>query len=338
MYRETQDNKNDLQAICDIYNDITNRNRTADLHSWEWFKSPYKNKSYVLLDQNKNIIGHHGVLTIKTNYKNKTYVAGKTENTIMQKGKGSLYFKNELQMHKEYIKEYDFIITTAAYGVIKKIRTKLGYKYFASYISYIKITTFKTLSAKINNIFLKNIFNIATYVLDLFIFKAKTNNKYIQKSQKIKQEDISDIEFLYNKIKNNIGLSQIRNKEFLKYRVLENPYIDFYVFKLYDKKDFCGYIIYSISNNKVNIEDLLFIDSKIKQELFNRFFNYIKTNKYAGAIIFTTLQRSILDSKMAGFLRVSLKKNKSIVMIKDNKNILTINNLYFTTLTNEGIL
>ncbi|MCP4552059.1 MAG: hypothetical protein GY834_08500 [Bacteroidetes bacterium] len=120
MYRQTKNNCRELQSIVDIYNEISNRDRTVELHRWEWFLSPYMNKSYVIVGDKGNVIGHHGLLTITLNYGSKIYQAGKTENIIMKKGRGALYFRNEIEMNKEYGSEYDVLITTAARGVIRK--------------------------------------------------------------------------------------------------------------------------------------------------------------------------------------------------------------------------
>ncbi len=181
MYRNTNNNVSDLTSICNIYNDITGRSRTKELHEWEWFKSPYKNKSYVILDKEEKILGHHGILSIKLNYKNSTYNTGKTENTIMIKGHGPLYFKNEMAMHKEYIDDYDILITTTAHGVTKKIREKLGYKVFGTYVTFIRIVDFKFLSQKTRNTTLKTIINTLSPLLNIFLLKSKISKIYKEK-------------------------------------------------------------------------------------------------------------------------------------------------------------
>ncbi len=156
--------------------------------------------------------------------------------------------------------------------------------------------------------------------------------------------DLVKINSFYNELKDNFKFSQIRSEEFLRYRILINPYIDFSILKLYNSNNtLCGYIIFSINDNKVLIEDILFLDDAVKQELLNRLFNYIKSNKLAYAMSMTTLENSLLDSNYNAFLRrVNKSEGSDKLMIKNNikekfRDDLKIENFYFTKLMMEGI-
>jgi len=312
MYKKTINNNQDLQFICNIYNDITGRNRTVKLHRWEWFESPYKNKSYVVTDKDGIILGHHGVLSIKFNDHGKEFTGGKTENTIMKKGYGSLYFKNEQQMHKEYSPEYDLLITTAARGVIKKIREKLGYKVFSEYVTFIQIVELKTL------------------------FK-KLNNKYRAVNINLDLESISEVDEYYMNNKSKFKFSQTRDKDFLVYRLLNNPYIKYKILKLYNQLDkMLGYIIYYENSNSISIEDILYLSNSTKEELLKRLFNHAKYNSKL-KITLKTLKSTCLDTPMKGFLRKESKKDDSLFMIK-SKDEIDKKSFYFTQLMNEGIM
>lgn len=341
MFRQTKNSHQDLTKIVKIYNDITGRNRTEKQYQWEWFESPYENKSYVILDKNDTILGHHGILTVKLNYNNNTYIMGKTENTIMQKGYGPMYFKNEMAMHKGYINDYDILVTTTAKGVTQKIREKLGYTVFANYVTFRRLVDINFLSVRIKNAFFKKIIKFISPIINFFIIKAKTSSKYQEFIGMITNEDLVEIENFYNKYKNKYQFSQIRNVEFLQYRILNNPYNNYYIIKLYSSSDVCGYLIYTISNNKVNIEDIFSKNSDLFHELLSRLFNYIKLNKLANTIVFTTLENSILDQKYIGFFRkINDAEENNKFMLKNNiknKDDLKINNFYFTFLMTEGI-
>jgi hypothetical protein len=343
MYRTTQNNSQDLQSICNIYNEITGRKRTQQLHAWEWFASPYKNKSYVIVNKEGKILGHHGILTIKLHNQNQVYNTGKTENTIMKPGFGPLYFKNEMEMHKEYLYDYNILITTTAHGVTKKIREKLGYKVFANYVSYVKIVDFNILTFKVKNKLFGKLLKMISPVVNLFLFKSKTNSKFTEMISDLKNTDLDEIELFYNRIKNSLFYSQVRSKEFLEYRVLNNPYNKYFLLKLYDSQKLIGYVLYTAYENKLNIEDILFNEESVFQELLNRLYNYAKENKIAYAISFTTLEKSILDKDVKGFIRrINNKERASQLMLKNNiinqdKNTLKIENFYFTQLMMEGI-
>jgi len=341
MYKKTQ--MNDLQTICDIYNKITGRSRTTELHKWEWFTSPYENKSYVIVDKEDNILGHHGILTIKLQNNRELFTAGKTENTIMKKGYGPLYFKNEMKMHKEYIKEYDILITTTAKGVTQKIREKLGYEVFANYVLYFKIIDFRFVAEKLENKILKTFAYILTPFLNILVLKKRINNRYTVEYKKLQENDLVEIENLYKKVSSKIGFSQLREASFLSYRLLKNPYNEYYIQKLYLSDKLCGYIVYSIGNNMLSVEDILFTSLSEEKELFIRLFNYVKEYKIATIVKMTTLNDSFLDKKYNYFFRkVSNKVENDKLMVKNNlptnvKQDFFIKNFYFTKLMMEGI-
>lgn len=342
MYRNTHNNLEDLQSICNIYNDITNRNRTPELHKWEWFSSPYKNKSYVIIDKDDNILGHHGILTIKLEYKDKEYISGKTENTIMKKGYGPLYFKNEMEMHKDYLSTYHILITTTAHGVTKKIREKLGYKVFSEYVSYVRIVDFNFLSKRINNKLLQKAIKYISPLFNIFIFNSYINKGYIVNNEEVTDKSLVYMVEFYKNIEKK-HFYQKRSKEFLAYRILNNPYKKYHLFTI-DFNSSKGFILYYINDNKVIIEDILYSNIDVKNDLMNLFFSYIKENKSAYLIYFITLENSVLDKPMKNYTRRINKKNdnRSRFMIKNNiedtnKSDFKIENFYFTQLMMEGI-
>ena len=341
MYRVTNNNQSDLGQIVDIYNHITGRNRTVALHRWEWFESPYENKSYVIIDKDDNVLGHHGILTIGIDYKDKQYIAGKTENTIMKKEYGPLYFKNEKEMHAEYSENYDILITTSAIEITKKIRSKLGYTVFSEPVTYIKIVDTKIILEKIRNQFLKKTFNIFFPLMNIFLWSKKVNNTLEAKIHPILNQDIKEIQKFYEKIKEKFGFIQRREANFLQYRILDNPYNTFSILKLYDQDDLKGYLVFYRKNDKIYIEDILFENEQYKSELLNHLFNYVKRKKIGTAIVLVTLVDSILDKPLKGYFRRTVP-NTSYFMIKNNieqkeKDDFIIQNFYFTKLMTEGI-
>lgn len=341
MFRQTKNSHQDITQIVKIYNDITGRNRTENLHAWEWFESPYENQSYVIVDKDDKILGHHGILTIELNYLNHLYATGKTENTIIKKGYGPLYFKNELGMHKEYIKNYDILITTAAHGVTRKIREKLGYKIFSEYVTHKQPIDINLIQNKINTSILKHILTLLSPLINLFFTQKNINTKYKEQIHTIQENDLYEIQDFYKSVKEKIGFSQMRSKSFLLYRILNNPYINFSILKIYDKDILSGYLIYYIKDDKIIIEDIMFDQEKEDTELLNRLFNYCKKGKVGNMIVFTTLVDSILDKKYKGFFR-TFTPDSSLFMVKTNmldkeKNNLEIKDFYFTKLMTEGI-
>jgi len=342
MHRTTKNRKEDILPILEIYNKTTGRNRSFEEHQWEWFGSPYKNVSYVITDNKNQIIGHHGLLTVELECKGRQYCMGKTENTIIKKGFGAAYPKNEMAMFKEYSSKYDVLMTTAAWGVTRRIREKLGYKYFAGYVSFIGIIDSSFLVARFDNSFVKAVINAFSPIMDRFLLEKKSNARYRDEFKRLSESDLYSLSELYEKVKGQFGYMQTRTPEFLKYRFLENPYAEFFVMYLYEGEDMIGAGVYTLVNDEMSIEDVLVVDTSFIQEVFNRFYNHAKANKLAKVIIFSTLEHSVLDKKYKYFFRKEAGQKSSVVMIKNNMEgedgvNLTAKNFYFTRLTNEGV-
>jgi hypothetical protein len=342
MYRNTENKEEDILPITVIYNETTGRNRTLEQHQWEWFGSPYKNASYIITTNKNEVIGHHGILSVELDYKDQRYRMGKTENTIIKKGFGPAYPKNEMAMFKEYFPHYNVLMTTAAWGVTRRIREKLGYKYFADYVNYVALIDSSFIATRSNNNSVKSIINFLSPVVNLFLFRKQINENYTHEFKSLDESDLCLLSELYEKVKGQFGFMQTRTFEFYKYRFLDNPYSKFFVMYLYENQEVIAAVIYSLSKDKLTIEDVLAKNPFQIQEVYNRLYNHAQTNKLAKVLIFSTLENSVLDKRYQHFFRRTASKTSSVVMINnniqdENKVDLTVENFYFTSLTNEGI-
>jgi hypothetical protein len=343
MYRDTLNINSDLERIVDIYNETTGRNRTVSNHRWEWFASPYQNRSYVITKSDGSIIGHHGILMVEFNYQNSVIKIGKTENSVAKKGYGPVYPRNEIAMYKEYSKKYDILMTTAARGVTKKIREKLGYTFFAKGIVYFSIVDFSILTSKFKSGFVKNIIKLIAQPANAFIISRKTIEDTFYKVKKLEEADLKNLSEFYYQVKDDFGISQLRTIHFLKYRFIDNPYSNFYLVNFYNDDVFIGYVIYQIYDDKLLVEDVLVFKEYSISDALSKIFNYVKKNKLAKIIIFSTLENSLLDSGYKGFFRKKGGDKASCVMVNKLEsqtlsNEFTVENFYFTRLTNEGVI
>lgn len=343
MYRKTINSDGELGQILDIYNEITGRNRTVEQHRWEWFESPYENDSFVITKKDGEIIGHHGILSIEFHYQNKVIRVGKTENTIAKKGFGPAYPKNEMMMFKEYSKEYDVLITTAARGVIKKIREKLNYYKFARFITFIAVIDFSFFESRVNNKFLKESIKIIAKPVNLFLGRAKVNQDFSYEYKLLEEKDLQEIAGLYNSIKGSIKFSQVRTVEFLKYRCLKNPYSQFQLLKVYKDSEIIGIAIYQMINEKLIIEDVLSVKNNDISNVLNGVVSHAKKSKLAKIVVFSTMENSILDQPYDGFFRKKNRPEASDIMVNklSDESVLsdlTVENIYFTRLSMEGVI
>lgn len=342
MYKLIKSSSDDIHKIVEIYNQVTGRNRTFYQHQWEWFCSPYENFSYIIQKKDGEIIGHHGLLRVEISYQKKKYKMAKTENTVIKKGYGPLYPKNEMAIHKEYIPEFDVLMTTAAQGVTRKLREKLGYEYFADYVTHLSLINFSFILNRLRNKFIIALLRGILPFVNLLFPNKSINKEFGHKIEPLNGVLLKKIEGLYSSVKDKYGFMQIRSADYLRYRFLDNPYTTFEVLLLYKRNDLVGVLIYSVYENKLTIEDVLFREKQQLQEMLNRICNHAKTSKLAGIVVFTTLKNSILDMKYKHFVRRRPGKGSSVVMIKNNikdehKEELKVKNFYFTSLTTEGV-
>lgn len=343
MYRSTKNDSKELQQIVDIYNSITGRNRTVEQHRWEWFKSPYENKSYVMVKGENEIIGHHGILTIELNHNGKVYRAGKTENTIAKKGFGAAYPKNEMAMFKEYSSEYDLLITTAAWGVTKRLREKIGYKFFAKNLTLFRVIDASILASRFNNAFMKGAINLMAKPVNLLMRLKLKKYGLDLKLKDLDYNDLESIEDYYDKCKVNLGFTQIRNRAFLEYRFLNNPYSNFSLATISEQDQLKGYVVFQVQDENLFVEDVLSSTVKDVRLIMDAFVSLVNKHRLAKVVIFTTLENSLLDQSYRGFFRRRSKDESPCVMynvISSDKGLedIKVDNMYFTRLTNEGVL
>lgn len=343
MYRKTIDSDGELEQIVDIYNETTGRRRTISQHRWEWFASPYENNSYVVIKKSGEIIGHHGLLSIELHYKGQNIEVGKTENTITKKGFGAAYVRSEIEMFREYSKKYDILMTTAAWGVTKKIREKLGYTFFAKNIVYFAIVDFSILASKFKSSFVKNIIKLIARPANVFLISRKTTEDTFYEVKKLEEVDLQNLSEFYYQVKDDFGISQLRTTQFLKYRFIGNPYSDFHLVNFYNDDIFIGYVIYQIHDDRLFVEDILVLKEYSVSDVLSKIFNHVKKNKLANIILFSTLENSLLDRGYKGFFRKKGRDKAPCVMINKLEsqtlsNEFTVENFYFTRLTNEGVI
>lgn len=331
-----------IAEIIKIYNNITGRNRTYDQHNWEWFKSPDKNNSYVIVNENRGVLGHHGILTVKLYKNGEVLKLGKTENTIIKKGFGALYFKHEKQMFKEYVKDYDILISTAVNGVTERIREKLGYKPFSKYVVRVRVVNIIGIQRFIKSSTLRSLLRAVSPFLNFLIRNQSIDNSFSQiQIQAINIKHLESFENLYEKVKGKIGISQVRTLAYLKHRFLENPYKETYIFqlKVKDTNELAGAILFYIHKDTAYIEDLLFLGDDVFRNLISAFFNSLKQQKLAHLIFIRLLDGSMLSNKTwNGYLAKKQKKDTFCVNLLAEKTNFSLDKFYFTPLLNEGII
>jgi len=84
-YKLRKATNQDNEAINQLYNRITGRQRNLKEYNWEWLENPAgESERWVICEGSTGeIVGHHGLIPIRFNHRETTLLAGKTENTMV---------------------------------------------------------------------------------------------------------------------------------------------------------------------------------------------------------------------------------------------------------------
>lgn len=369
----------DETQIVNLYNKITGRNRTVSQHQWEWLKPPEGQGSmWVIEDKATNeIVGHHGLIPIRIIYNGQSLRMGKTENTIIHPnllGNG-IYFLYEKKFFAESSKKFDILATTSGHGAPGKIRKRLQYKPVSNYEIYFTLCSRKNICKALKNIltsqrrlrFVRSPISYIAGVLSFFcspIFRSKKNQvDNIKLSYILSINDYKDmIDQFWGENADQFGITIERSSDFLKWRIFENPNIEYTFLAAEQEKKLVGYAILKKSKGQFNygvIEDI--VAKNCNQAIYlallcevKNFFNL----EQCAAIIFPTLKSNrVLETafKNAGykssnlifklsklFLKRKIPDNAEFLVNKikcdlNETDLLDPSKWYFTGLFFEGI-
>lgn len=362
----------DLSGIVSLYNLITGRSRTVSQHAWEWIENPLRKPDiWVLEDEETHeIVGHHGLIPLQLVNKEKVYLAGKTENTILHprySGTG-LYFIHEQKFFKSVKDNYDLLFTTSGHGVPGKIRKQLGYESLATYSRFFRLSNpenFHLLAdyytqKRMFNPFFKSIIKAglvaSMWGLYFLTFRLNVRSDLTVRIHTGWSDSLAvELDQFWYENKSFYGLTMDRNSSYLKWRIFDNPNIKHTLLAVYgvDGK-LAGYSIFAA--DKVRLPKGVIVDivshqrdKKVLKILVSETIKYFKMSQIS-YIEFPTLKvKNDLSEAFGelGFLDWSNLKSRNKVgssfMVYMNSELKNENmNLpekwYYTSLFTEGFV
>ncbi len=373
----------DEEQINELYKLITGRERAYHYYEWEWLKTwDGAGDIWLLFDKNgesEKLLCQYSLIPMPISVFGDVYKVGKTENCMSHpdcRGKG-IYLPHEKKNFEISKKRFDIFFTTAgdvANGSVSRIRKRLGYKPFDSWIlhffmineNYILKKMLKKKIGQSKNLFLFYFLFSKTicYILYLYFKVTTVKNKKKFKNQKnykfhvddASEANLKEIEFLWEKNKKNYGITAHRSFQYLKWRIIDNPYIKYYCLLLKENNELKGYAYFwRTNNNDLFIEDILMANKNIDylNQILFYLVSYAKKNKYDAVVCSILLKNKILHNglKKNGFLNNKLKvylnekfnKNERkpfLIYFPDNlkrdSRLINPENWYVTSLFNEG--
>jgi hypothetical protein len=348
--------------LVQVYNLVTNNNKTIEQHTWQWLQTPHgAGEIFIIEDSSKSkdkIIGHHGLIPITLKYFQENKLLGKTENTFLHPnylGTGTYYF-HEMRFYKQYKDKFDFLLTTSGHGAPGKMRLKLGYKKLGLHVQYYKLCN-PFLLRNLAQYYCKSkglptlLSPLLWVILFLQYFMNFSGGKRLLPKARLIIRDASnlnknEINEFWNRIKDQYDITIDRNYEYLNWRISTNPGIKYKVVYLYQEGTLQGYLIYQVSKSQmpcVIIEDL--IVSQNSQLLFDKLVYALEAEAKKieiSYIFFSQIQSNNILVKLIenhGF-KLNRRKNKeSYVLVKSHLNGSSdydSDKWYYTDLFKEG--
>jgi hypothetical protein len=271
----------DEVEINKLYKMITGIDRSIEKYRWEWLKTwSGVGSIYLLFDKDRKpgdqLICQYSLIPIPFSIFGNYCLGAKTENCMSHpeyRGQG-VYFPHERENFEKAKLKFKLFLTSTgkvAKGAPGAIRRKLGYIPFDDWIKYAYYIDKKTLRENLNHRIRNEIgqsWKIARYFLVPLIYlyvsiSRKDSSELIQSDPSIKIVDknhspVKELELFWNVNKEYYGITVYRSEKYLKWRIDENPNLDYKYLLMYNDEHLDGYaIFYTDKLNNFRIVDLL---------------------------------------------------------------------------------
>lgn len=305
-------NRSDVEEINNLYNSTFQRYRTLEQWRWEFLECPH-GRSFirVLRDRKGRIVGHWSFMPRIWVRQDRSWFTGKTENAMLvPEFRGKWVFPAFERKVSEEALGSGFDILWGTYSPAKKVHMRAGYKDFSKIFLYPTIIPF---SAGAKAIF-ANIYCAAS----ILIAWAIDNIKAVSCSFDDYVAACTD----WHSTQDRITLK--RDRDFLKWRYIDNPYRKFTFYRLISRKKTLGFAVLGRKGNEASIDDAILFKRHLPKYLRieKKHFPMVKLLSYdiAGPVL----------RKMRGtsFLLFADKKFVESLRPKD---------FYFTNIFSEGI-
>jgi len=360
--------KGDEIGIIDLRNQIFDSSRHTDLSKWRWeyVNTPQGTSKIFLYEDKKKIVGHYALIPILLKYKDKSVISGKSEDAMMHKhyrGYGNRFTKlvkkgNEIS-HDEGI---DIIWGFPNQAALMP-HVKGGYDYIGDTFSSIKIVNIRDFLEKLVPSYIKSRF-ISQIVISLGSLLFSSLNVFFKSGKSKHAKDLSiksiskfdkRLNNLWEKVKNDYGITVVRSYEYLNWRFVENPCAKSKIFIAEKGNEIAGYIVLGSYKSKkdqteAGIISDFFFDKKEKtvlNALLNSAIEYFEGKQVA--YIAVSMVKDSYDNK--SFLKIFKKKGflfksrklTSPFIVKtnpekaDTEYVNDIKNWYITHAFSEGV-
>lgn len=248
-YREGDEHK-----ILDLFSEVFNRRMSLEVWKWRFIENPFGKGIIKLLFDDNKLIGHYAVTPMEVKVTNKVVNTTFSMTTMTHpnyRGRGIFSLLGEETYREATQRGFKFVY---------------GFPNQNSYLGFIKKLNWKGFG-------------------NMDVWQKNLGGKYVgghaenKKIKKVEEFD-NDIDSLWTKVRQNYPVVVPRTKDFLNWRFVQNPEVDYIKYIHTDSKgEVSGYIVPKVYHSgnelKGHVVDLLSVpDKKVVRTLLQCAYNH----------------------------------------------------------------
>lgn len=232
-----------VAEINNLYNGYTGRARSLQEYEWEWRAGPEGPGVVWTITERATgrLVGHHGIVRTPMVRRGTRFVGGRTENTIVEPSvrRKLFYVAMEKRALTEALQTFDVVYTVFASGAHAKVRARLGYAPVGRWVAYLP----RCCGAHLVEVLRKARERLGLSVPDLILRLAGLAAAALLTAGRfgraLEIEAIDDVgafrdeyEKFWNEARRAYALTIDRSFDFLRWWIIDNPYVAYRVWAL----------------------------------------------------------------------------------------------------------
>jgi hypothetical protein len=275
------------EEINDLYNRFTGRRRTMDEYHWEWRQAPEPGFIWIIVEsESGRIVGHHGLVNIPIVSHGKRLVGARTENTIVDPAvrKKLFYPALEKRALAEALETFSVIYTVHGAGAPGKVRARLGYKPVGRWVAYLPTVGpeyMLSLLQRARSAFGRGIPDWCLRVTAAIGGSVSRLSRRLRRRSSTFEiseatsfgEAADEIDRLWQRVSDHYDTTVDRSVPFLRWRLDENPHLDFRIWLLRQRGELQAVVIGH--EHRLHGSSSLYVDDVIVADYEQRAFEAV---------------------------------------------------------------
>ena len=350
----------EINEVVSLHNFNYGDKRTPKQWIWE-YKSIYPDLFvFTVIKDKDRVVGTQGMIPVYLHIKAKTYLTGKSENSLLDpKYRGRTLFKKLYAFAMSICKLKKMCYIWGFTSATKVWRNKLGFsvyedimytsililnpRQFISSIRKSKQVIIKKITKSFLVILLYLYSSVRRFIMDARRYFKSSPGKYLIEH---KLRSINDIDKLYKRLRSKYAdLIHIEQDEnYINWRILKNPNIKYIIYFIYEENILKGYCYIALgTKNEAHLSDLTFENNDVGNFLLKTILDQLHGKKITIIDFMGNIENPLIATtfnllKKHGFIKRGqfspfVLKN---ISYKNEEQLENIKNWYLNGLWTEG--